>query len=116
LKIAIARRVPGAGWQAEPPFWQRRYYDRNLRDHEEFVEKLRYIRRNPVIRGLCAAPIDWPWRSFRHYMTAERGVVENESEWTAMRRGARSLRRRLRGYAQIARPRLALGGTQRRGQ
>ena len=29
-------------------FWQKRYYDRNVRDEREFVEKLRYIHRNPV--------------------------------------------------------------------
>ena len=27
-------------------FWQKRYYDRNVRDEHEFVEKLRYIHRN----------------------------------------------------------------------
>lgn len=66
--------------------WQRRYYDRNVSNYDEFVEKLRYIHRNPVKRGLCAQPDEWPWSSFRHYMTAEVGVVEIESKWTAMRR------------------------------
>jgi putative transposase len=83
LKISVARRA-GRG-----PLWQRRYYDRNVRDHEEFVEKLRYIHRNPVKRGLCARPQDWPWSSFRHYLSADAGVVEIESEWTAMRRAGR---------------------------
>jgi putative transposase len=47
--------TPGqAGWQ--PPFWQKRYYDHNVRGHRSFVEKLRYIHRNPVKRGLCARP------------------------------------------------------------
>jgi putative transposase len=32
-------------------FWQKRYYDRNVRG-TEFREKLRYIHRNPVKRGL----------------------------------------------------------------
>lgn len=51
-----------------------------------FVEKLRYIHRNPVKRGLAARPEDWPWSSFRHYATGEIGVVEIESQWTASRR------------------------------
>ncbi|HEV2324643.1 MAG TPA: hypothetical protein VGS10_11895 [Terracidiphilus sp.] len=50
------------------------------------VEKLRYIHRNPVRRGLADKPEDWPWSSFRHYATGERGPVEIESEWTARRR------------------------------
>ena len=69
--------------------WQRRYYDRNVCDHEEFVEKLRYLHRNPVARGLCTRPQEWPWSSFRHHLTAEWSVVEIESEWTAMRREGR---------------------------
>ncbi len=88
LKLAVAKSVPGLGTApGEPPqFWQKRYYDRNVRDHDEFVEKLRYIHRNPVKRGLVKRPEDWPWSSFQHYATGEAGVVEIESEWTARRR------------------------------
>ena len=47
LKQGVARRlIAGA-----EHFWQPRYYDFNVRDHEQFVEKLRYIHRNPVKRG-----------------------------------------------------------------
>jgi putative transposase len=66
--------------------WQKRYYDRNVRDHREFLEKLRYIHRNPVKRGLVQRPEDWPWSSFRHYAEGEVGVVEIESQWTARQR------------------------------
>jgi hypothetical protein len=55
-------------------FWQKRYYGFNIRNHRQFVEKLRYIHRNPgvpgkpdfgllgwkpVKRGLCENPEDW---------------------------------------------------------
>ena len=88
LKLAVAKSVPALGVRPEEPsrFWQTRYYDRNVRGHDEFVEKLRYIHRNPVKRGLVQRPEDWPWSSFRHYATEEIGVVEIESEWTARRR------------------------------
>ena len=89
LKSASARVVrhkSGAADGSSPRFWQTRYYGRYMRNHEEFVEKLRYIHRNPVKLGLCESPEQWPWSSFRHYLTAERGMVEIESEWTAMRR------------------------------
>ena len=49
------------------PFWQARYYDFNLFSQMKFVEKLRYIHRNPVTRGLVEGPEDWPWLSFRHW-------------------------------------------------
>ena len=50
------------------------------------VEKLRYMHRNPVKRGLVQHPKDWAWSSFRHYATGAEGIVEIESEWTARRR------------------------------
>jgi len=68
-------------------FWQRRYYDFNVHSDEKRVEKLKYMHRNPVKRGLVEKPEDWPWSSFRHYATGHIGVVEIESEWTAFRRG-----------------------------
>ena len=67
-------------------FWQTRYYDFNVRTEKKHVEKLRYIHRNPVRRGLVEKPEDWPWSSFRHYATGIEGAVEIESEWTARRR------------------------------
>jgi hypothetical protein len=54
--------------------------------HRQFGEKLDYIHRNPVTRGLCSRPSQWPWSSYIHYATGLHGVVEIESEWTANRR------------------------------
>ena len=82
LKQGVSRRLIG---NAEH-FWQKRYYDFNIRNAPQFVEKLRYIHRNPVRRGLCARPEDWEWSSFRHYATGCEGRVEIESDWTARRR------------------------------
>jgi len=67
------------------PFWHARYHDFNVITHRKFVEKLRYIHRNPVERGLVERPEDWPWSSFRHYLTGEIGPVEIESHWTFTR-------------------------------
>ena len=82
LKQGVSRRWIG---DAEH-FWQKRYYDFNIRNHRQFVEKLRYIQRNPVKRGLCERPEDWEWSSFRHYATGQNGRVEIESQWTARTR------------------------------
>ncbi len=46
LKQGVSRRLIG---DAEH-FWQKRYYDFNIRNYPQFVEKLRYIHRNPVKR------------------------------------------------------------------
>jgi putative transposase len=82
LKQGVSRRLIG---DAEH-IWQKRYYDFNIRNYSQFVEKLRYIHRNPVTRGLCARPEDWRWSSFLHYATGQEGRVEIESEWTANKR------------------------------
>jgi putative transposase len=63
-------------------FWQVRYYDFNVLTHRKHVEKLRYMHRNPVVRGLVEKPEDWPWSSFNHYFTGGPGRIEIESEWT----------------------------------
>jgi putative transposase len=82
LKQGVSRRLIG---DAEH-FWQKRYYDFNIRNYLQFVEKLRYFHRNPVNAGLCERPEDWEWSSFRHYATGCEGRVEIESEWTARKR------------------------------
>lgn len=67
-------------------FWQARYFDHNVRNSEGFITQLRYIHRNPMKRGLCKAPEDWPWSSFRAWALGKIGPVEIENEWTARRR------------------------------
>jgi putative transposase len=74
------------GKNGAPTFWQTRFYDFNVWSQVKKVEKLKYMHRNPVKRGLVARPEDWPWSSFRHYALGEIGPVEIESEWTALRR------------------------------
>lgn len=82
LKQGVARRLVGDA----DHFWQKRYYDFNIRNAPQFIEKLRYIHRNPVKRGLCDRAEDWEWSSFRHYATGAEGRVQIESEWTARKR------------------------------
>ena len=67
-------------------FWQRRYYDFNVHSSEKRTEKIHYIHRNPVTRGLVSKPEDYRWSSFNHYATSEPGPIEIESEWTARKR------------------------------
>jgi putative transposase len=79
LKQGVARRLIGDA----DHFWQKRYYDFNVRNYEQFVEKLHYIHWNPVKKGLCKRAEEWPWSSFLHHATGREGRFEIESEWTA---------------------------------
>ena len=50
------------------------------------IEKLRYIHRNPVKRGLVLEPDQWAWSSYRHYAYGEAGLVlVNEPRRAEMR-------------------------------
>jgi putative transposase len=62
LKQNVARclRSPEGGL-----LWQPRYYDFNVWSEAKRIEKLRYLHRNPVKRGLVRSPEDWAWSSFR---------------------------------------------------
>ncbi len=45
----------------EGPVWQDERFDRIVRDEKEFIEKWQYMRNNPVKKGLCERPEDYPW-------------------------------------------------------
>jgi putative transposase len=66
----------GSGAEDPPArFWQRRFYDFNVWSKRKRVEKLRYMHRNPVTRGLVPSPELWAWSSFRFYCYGEAGPV-----------------------------------------
>ncbi len=43
--------------------WEQRYYDRRVRDENEFAEFARYIRQNPVRKRLAERAEDYPYSS-----------------------------------------------------
>ena len=45
LKLSVSVR------RGERPFWQARYYDFNVWSARKRIEKLRYMHRNPIVRG-----------------------------------------------------------------
>jgi putative transposase len=67
-------------------FWQKRFYDFNMYTSTKEREKLRYMHRNPVMRGLVSSADEWRWSSFLHHQTGIEGPVEIASLWTARRR------------------------------
>ena len=69
IKREVSRLSP------QTPFWLPRYYDFNVFTSQKRIEKLRYIHRNPVSRGLASKPEDYPWSSFRAYALLEPGPV-----------------------------------------
>jgi putative transposase len=106
LKIGFARRVIAEAQRLEasaeatsrkarevahPPhltvpaqhIWQKRFYDFNVWTEHKRIEKLRYMHRNPVSRGLVASPELWRWSSFHSYFLGEAGPVR-VNEWDVL--------------------------------
>ena len=81
LKQNSSRRLKYTVANQGDPFWLTRFYDFNVRTEQKRVEKLRYMHRNPVTRGLVESPEHWEWSSFRHYLSGEPGIVEIDSGW-----------------------------------
>ena len=62
-------------------FWQRGGgYDRNLFTAREIWEKIDYIHRNPVRRGLAEDSIAWAWSSAADYAGLARGPLPLDIE------------------------------------
>jgi putative transposase len=87
LKLGMARRLLAQARRPRDPaqavlfdlapqhIWQKRFYDFNVWTEHKRIEKLRYMHRNPVKRGLVASPELWRWSSFRAYYLGEAGLV-----------------------------------------
>ena len=72
-------------WGEDPQpraFWQERFYDFNVWTTKKRIEKLRYMHRNPVKRGLVESPELWDWSSYRSYLLDEAGPVRVNVGWT----------------------------------
>ena len=89
VKQRFARRVLGEWRRKRKPeqsrlwreafedghIWQKRFYDFVVRSEAKKVEKLKYIHRNPVTRGLVLEPGQWKWSSYGWYACGESGPV-----------------------------------------
>jgi putative transposase len=95
LKLGFARRVLAQARRRRNPaqatlfdhiphIWQKRFYDFNVWTEHKRVEKLRYMHRNPVKRGLAVSPELWRWSSFRAYFLREAGPVR-VNEWDVLK-------------------------------
>jgi REP-associated tyrosine transposase len=95
---AMRERKRGARKQMElqfdveaeaPVFWQRRFYDFNVWGEKKLREKLNYMPRNRVVRGLVKHPKDWSWSSGSFYEKGEEGMIEIELAGMSGKRGER---------------------------
>lgn len=88
LKLGFARLVLAPAKRRRNPaqaalfdhipqhIWQKQFYDFNVWTEHKRIEKLRYMHRNPVQRGLVESPELWRWTSYRAYFLGESGGVK----------------------------------------
>jgi putative transposase len=75
-------RLTHADQDGSERIWQKRFYDFNVWSAQKQTEKIKYMHRNPVKRGLVERPEHWPWSSFRGYLYGETGPVRVRfQEW-----------------------------------
>lgn len=52
----------------ESTLWQRRFWEHQLRDQQDFNRHLDYIHYNPVKHGLCERADAWPYSTLHRYI------------------------------------------------
>lgn len=48
--------------------WQRRFWEHQIRDEEDFAKHVDYIHWNPMKHGYVSHIVDWPYSSFHRYL------------------------------------------------
>ena len=63
----------------ESGFWQRRFWEHQIRNDDDYARHMDYIHFNPVKHGYAKSPTDWPHSSF--HKCVERGLYP--ADWAS---------------------------------
>ena len=63
----------------ESTIWQRRYWEHQIRDQEDYNHHIDYIHYNPVKHQLCTSPVHWPYSTLHRYI--QKGIYTHD--WAA---------------------------------
>ena len=88
-QLQRSRSLPAPFNLAPQPIWPARFYDFNVWTDKKRIEKLEYMHRNPVKRGLVESPESWRW-SYRSYAFGESGLVQL-NQWEPLQLGTYAL-------------------------
>ncbi|MBC3806436.1 transposase [Undibacterium seohonense] len=85
VSIACAAQYKRAEWltaskqkHRESTIWQRRFWEHQIRDDEDYTKHLDYLHYNPVKHGLINQAKDWQYSSFHRY--AKSGLYDENWE------------------------------------
>ncbi|MEC5399929.1 REP-associated tyrosine transposase [Uliginosibacterium sp. H1] len=75
IKSAFSRSIPSRESvspsrriKRERGIWQRRCWEHQIRDEQDFARHVDYIHFNPVKHGHASRVVDWPYSSFHRYV------------------------------------------------
>ena len=78
IKAGFARALPKTEFlsaararRGERGVWQRRFWERTIRDDRDYAAHMDYVHFNPVKHGLVGAACDWPFSSFHRCVSWE---------------------------------------------
>ena len=54
----------------EKGIWQRRFFEHQIRNEEDFIKHMDYLHYNPIKHSLVEKVIDWQYSSFHRYIKA----------------------------------------------
>jgi putative transposase len=66
--FSVADLSPSRIQRKESAIWQRRFWEHQIRDEEDFKRHVDYIHWNPVKHGLVQRTLDWPYSTFHRYV------------------------------------------------
>jgi putative transposase len=75
---ALVGALPGISRSRrnEQAFWQRRFWEHQIRDDDDLTRHVDYIHWNPVKHGLVKSVRDWPYSTFHRYVA--QGIYPND--------------------------------------
>ncbi|WP_018995203.1 transposase [Thioalkalivibrio sp. ALJ2] len=82
----IETRTYSRARRGERGIWQRRFWERCIRDERDWARHVDYIHYNPVRHGWVRAVADWPYSSFHRFVRAgvypaDWGGVPEMEDW-----------------------------------
>ena len=92
--LATPQLTASQAARRERGIWQRRFWEHQVRDEEDFARHVDYIHFNPVKHGHARQVRDWPFSSFHRWvargdLAKEWGLVEAETGGLFGERGGR---------------------------
>ena len=86
IKTGFSRQIEKSEWispsriyKRERGIWQRRYWEHQIKDDDDFEKHVDYIHFNPVKHNYVNRPVDWPYSTFHRYV--EQGILPEN--WAA---------------------------------